>query len=323
MDRQSCFVNGIDLSIAKDEILRSSQYFGQFGTITSIRFILNSDPAQALLRFSTEQAAARANAWCNQQTSAECPISAKHGYQKYCISFIKNKQCVKPGCPHRHRWCTPDDIITVKNQTFKVSETPSDIFLRSKKKKKSASKSSPKPTMTMNNFEAIASRKHPQPSTGGDNTMKTQAEQLMIVQRQFSILQLQHTQQTESVKMLLVQMKALQAENRMLQSVRAENRMLRHQLGQTAHYRPNQFYPNQQGMPPQRAPQQHQQQPAHAQPMMGVTPYYPTPTAKPGYHQQQQQQLLAPSTDEEMVSDIIDSLFQSDEFIVSESSESI
>merc|ERR1719229_390136 len=135
--------------------------------------------------------------------------------------------------------------------------------------------------MTMNNFEAIASRKHPQPSTGGDNTMKTQAEQLMIVQRQFSILQLQHTQQTESVKMLLVQMKALQAENRMLQSVRAENRMLRQQLGQTAHYRPALFHPT--ATTPQKAPRHQrlheQQQQARANAgssMVGITPYYPS-----------------------------------------------
>merc|ERR1712048_1494261 len=129
-----------------------------------------------------------------------------------------------------------------------------------------------------------------------------------------------HTQQTESVKMLLVQMKALQA----------ENRMLRQQLGQTAHYRPALFHPT--ATTPQKAPRHQrlheQQQQARAsanagQSMVGITPYYPSkPMSVNAINYQHEQQLLAAtsSTDEEMVSDIIDSLFQSDELMVSESS---
>lgn len=208
-DRSSCFVIGISPSVAKEETLRSSQFFGQFGTIKSIRFILNANPPQALLRFATESSASRAIAWCNEQTSADCQIRAQHGYQKYCISFIKNKQCMKSGCPHRHKWCGPDDVITVKNKTFKVCETPQDIFSNSKKKKKV------KGIKTIKNM-----------SSGN------QTEQLLIVQRQFSILQLQHSQQTESVKMLLMQMKAIQAENAMLKQQLKQQQAQQQQMTQ-------------------------------------------------------------------------------------------
>jgi len=264
-DRCSCFVIGIQSSVATEETLRSNQFFGQFGTIKSIRFILNANPSQALLRFATESSASRAIAWCNEQTSADSPIRAQHGYQKYCISFIKNKQCVKSGCPHRHKWCGPDDIITVKNKTFKVCEAPLDIFLNTKKKKKV------KVMKTMNNMSS-----------------NNQIEQLLLVQRQFSILQSQHSQQTESVKMLLMQMKAIQA----------ENTMLKQQLKQS-----------------QRAQQQ----------QMAQYYYSPQPIQKVQHPQYLPDNGVNNLINEDLVDDIVDCMFKNDrmnEFVVSESSDS-
>ena len=276
-DRESCFVIGISPSIATEETLRSSDYFGQFGTIKSIRFILNSEPRQALIRFTTAEAASRAIAWCNSQKSGDCPISAKYGYQKYCISFIKNKQCLKVDCPHRHRWCTPSDVITVKNQRFRVSETPQDIFSSTKKKKK---------------------------NKGGVNNMHnnkpmsaSRSEQLLIVQHQFSILQAQCTQQNESIKVLLAQMKAMQS----------ENVMLRQQVKQLTRQQ-------QQSQQQQRSIHPLQQQ--YHQSLQQYVPYYPSTSP----------QKLNEQDDLNLVDDIVDSLFLNErpcDFVVSESSDSI
>merc|ERR1712204_11705 len=60
---------------------------------------------------------------------------------------------------------------------------------------------------------------------------------------------------------------------------------------------------------------------AHAKPQpQQQVPFYPS-FPLPSPPKKQKHPVLHSSTDEEMVSDIIDSLFQSDEFIISESSD--
>jgi len=115
-----------------------------------------------------------------------------------------------------------------------------------------------------------------------------QIEQLLLVQRQFSILQSQHSQQTESVKMLLMQMKAIQA----------ENAMLKQQLKQS-----------------QRAQQQ----------QMAQYYYSPQPIQKVQHPQYLPDNGVNNLINEDLVDDIVDCMFKNDrmnEFVVSESSDS-
>jgi len=118
-DRSSCKVMILDAELATPETLSSPEFFVQFGVISSIRILKDTAPREAHIRFESEDSAAAAIAWCNN----ESPLftNAKYGYQKYCAKFINHQKCDLDGCPMRHSWSDTRDILNFS------SLTPRDI----------------------------------------------------------------------------------------------------------------------------------------------------------------------------------------------------
>jgi len=118
-DRRSCKMMILDAELATPETLSSPDLFAQFGLISSIRVLKDTAPREAHIRFESEDSAAAAIAWCNN----ESPLftNAKYGYQKYCAKFINHQKCDLDGCPMRHSWSDTRDILNFS------SLTPRDI----------------------------------------------------------------------------------------------------------------------------------------------------------------------------------------------------
>jgi len=108
-DRRSCKMMILDAELATPETLSSPDLFAQFGLISSIRVLKDTAPREAHIRFESEDSAAAAIAWCNN----ESPLftNAKYGYQKYCTKFINHQNCDIVGCPMRHSWSDTRDIL--------------------------------------------------------------------------------------------------------------------------------------------------------------------------------------------------------------------
>jgi len=194
VDRFSCYAVGFNQATATKT--RLAALFGQFGEVTSIRIIQNRKPFEVYLRFTTKEAAARAVAWCND--SEQAPINAKHGYNKYCIKFINNKQCRKDNCPNQHQWVSPEDILERPKPKAQPTMTPSH--------------SNQNPHQTQSPA--------PAPFPLGD---KKKWRDLADLQQRFLALQTLFSQQNSTVQSLLSRVNNLKQQN---DALRMENHTL-------------------------------------------------------------------------------------------------
>jgi len=87
-------------------------WFGQFGEICSIRVL--KDKQEMYIRFASQAAALSALRWCLSQPLRFREV--KHGYTRYCKSFISGKQCGKADCTHRHSWADTKDILNFSKE---------------------------------------------------------------------------------------------------------------------------------------------------------------------------------------------------------------
>ncbi|KAI9009772.1 RING/Ubox like zinc-binding domain-containing protein [Gaertneriomyces semiglobifer] len=105
------YVLGLPSKIATEEILRSHEYFGQYGKI--IRVVVNRKahghapvvsqvPNTGIyITFSKEEAARAIEAVDGSVYDGKI-IRATYGSTKYCTYFLKNQQCQNPQCQFLH-----------------------------------------------------------------------------------------------------------------------------------------------------------------------------------------------------------------------------
>jgi len=206
-DRFSCYASG--LSSVEATKSRLSSTFGQFGELSSVRIIQNRKPHEVYVRFTTEEAARRAIAWCNEQKAEDtgAPITAKHGYNKYCIKFINNKPCRKANCPNQHQWCSPEDIVASPAKLVKAEARRRAPPHMPAVRKQTPPAQSP----SLKQRQDHQRQQHLEASLSSDSWMA-----MASLQTRFSQLQVQFSQQSSTMQILLQQVHQLQIENETL-----------------------------------------------------------------------------------------------------------
>ncbi|KNC96943.1 CCR4-NOT core ubiquitin-protein ligase subunit MOT2 [Spizellomyces punctatus DAOM BR117] len=106
------YVLGLPPKIASEDILRSQDYFGQYGKITRVvvnRRAHSHTPVLAqvpntgvYITFTRKEEAARAIEAVDGSVYDGKIIRATYGTTKYCASFLKNQPCQNPGCQFLH-----------------------------------------------------------------------------------------------------------------------------------------------------------------------------------------------------------------------------
>merc|ERR1740123_3033552 len=108
-DRFSCSVTFLAQERASAATLSGPRWFGQFGEISSLRVLKDSQPYEIYVRYIAEEEALAALDWCSSQPHRF--RSPKHGYTRYCKDFINGQPCSKHDCEHRHSWADTRDIL--------------------------------------------------------------------------------------------------------------------------------------------------------------------------------------------------------------------
>jgi len=183
LDRLSVFIVALQDHIVDQEKLVRPELFGQFGTITSIRILQETNPPELYVRFEEESSAAAAIAWCKQRELTFKDV--KHGYQKYCIKFINKQKCRKPCCPNRHSWAPTKDILTFADtRLFAANNAQSAAF----------------------------EREQPQQSPSREKA------QLAALEREFAKLQQEFDRRTRCIDDMVSQLNQMQLQNSMLKA---------------------------------------------------------------------------------------------------------
>eukprot|EP00792_Barthelona_sp_PAP020_P004188 TRINITY_DN1948_c0_g1_i1.p1 TRINITY_DN1948_c0_g1~~TRINITY_DN1948_c0_g1_i1.p1 ORF type:complete len:607 (-),score=156.13 TRINITY_DN1948_c0_g1_i1:8-1828(-) len=133
------YVVGIPQSLAQEKILRSYEYFGQYGVIQKV-VVNNNKPhnidsttgptVSAYLTFKSREDASVA-IYCTSKISLEsCLLKSSYGTTKYCTQFLKNIECTNPDCMYLHELGADEDSFTkedIQNQTKKIPDPQSFI----------------------------------------------------------------------------------------------------------------------------------------------------------------------------------------------------
>ena len=107
-------------------ILRSSEYFGQYGKITKI-LVVKRTPSGArtpviglYITYYRREDAARAITSVDGVASPSGGgdvMRASYGTTKYCIAFLRNVTCTNNGCMDLHDWGDEKDCFTKEDLT--------------------------------------------------------------------------------------------------------------------------------------------------------------------------------------------------------------
>ena len=105
-------------------ILRTHEYFGQYGKIakiyirerslSSIHTLTPEDPSAShgiYIIFTRREDAARAIALINANTSVN-GFSASYGTTRYCDSFLRGMKCDQQNCHNLHEWGGESDCFS-------------------------------------------------------------------------------------------------------------------------------------------------------------------------------------------------------------------
>ena len=107
-------------------ILRSSEYFGQYGRITKILLVKRTPPggrASVLglyITYYRREDAARAIHAVDGSPSPSGGgdvMRASYGTTKYCIAFLRGVSCSNHGCMDLHDWGDQKDCFTKEDLT--------------------------------------------------------------------------------------------------------------------------------------------------------------------------------------------------------------
>ncbi|KAJ2454752.1 transcriptional repressor general negative regulator of transcription subunit 4 [Coemansia sp. RSA 2336] len=103
------YVIGLPLSLASEEILRSHDYFGQFGRINKIVINRRQNGSNShhptvgvYVTYATREEATRAINAVDGSTLETRVLRATFGTTKYCSYYLRNIPCQNPGCMYLH-----------------------------------------------------------------------------------------------------------------------------------------------------------------------------------------------------------------------------
>lgn len=123
LQRNLCYVTGIPASIAKEELLKKREYFGQFGRIVKVAVSKKTVPGvsggglntvSAYVTYKRTQDAEKAINAFNGLIMGEItkPMKASFGTTKYCSSFLRSQVCTKANCLYLHETARPEDCYS-------------------------------------------------------------------------------------------------------------------------------------------------------------------------------------------------------------------
>ena len=122
-------VHGFPKSIANTNLLKSNEYFGQYGTIVRAKITYKINPANnkklysAYIVYSNEIEAALAVLCVDSLLIHGKIIRVFFGTNKYCNNFLDNKKCPNADkCMFIHRLATDKDIIINDDSNFTYNE---------------------------------------------------------------------------------------------------------------------------------------------------------------------------------------------------------
>lgn len=120
LQRNLCYVMGIPHSLAKEEVLKTREHFGQFGRIVKIAVSKKmnlgggASSCSAYITYKRTQDAERAIKAYDGLLLGEItkPMKATFGTTKYCSSFLRSQVCTKPNCLYLHETACPEDCYS-------------------------------------------------------------------------------------------------------------------------------------------------------------------------------------------------------------------
>ena len=122
-------IHGFPKNLAKTKLLKSNEYFGQYGTITKamIKYKVNPDNNRKLysayISYSNEKEAALAILCADSLLIDGKIIRVFFGTNKYCKFFLNNQNCPNSNkCMFLHKLATNKDIIIDDNSNFTYNE---------------------------------------------------------------------------------------------------------------------------------------------------------------------------------------------------------
>lgn len=120
IQRDLVYIVGIPIKYAKDEILLSYEFFGQYGEVKklvintqSIHGINNQTPSVgAYITFKRSLDAAECINALESFVLDGSTMKASFGTTKYCSSFLRGQQCINPDCLYLHHAGNPEDVFS-------------------------------------------------------------------------------------------------------------------------------------------------------------------------------------------------------------------
>jgi len=112
------YVVGLPVNLCNAKLLKSSKWFGKYGTISRICFntspkCVKANSIPTFVTYTSEydalQAIQKMNLYC---LSDGTRLKTNFGRTKYCPTFCQGKQCINNKCKFLHEWASSDDIIT-------------------------------------------------------------------------------------------------------------------------------------------------------------------------------------------------------------------
>ncbi|KAL9546980.1 hypothetical protein MBANPS3_006403 [Mucor bainieri] len=116
------YIIGLHPRLATEEIVRSNDYFGQFGKISKI--VINKKPAlpasqmtslpsaAVYVTYYRKEDAAKAIAAVDGSVIADRVVRASYGTTKYCTYYLRNMTCPNPNCLYLHEQGEDMDTIS-------------------------------------------------------------------------------------------------------------------------------------------------------------------------------------------------------------------
>jgi RNA recognition motif. (a.k.a. RRM, RBD, or RNP domain) len=107
------YVINLPESAAKEPVLRSQEYFGQYGTIVKCVANKNSQHIayQAHITYSTDEEAAVCIKTCNRFVLEGNELTLTFGTTKYCNYFLKGNTCPKSDCLYLHEFANDTNVV--------------------------------------------------------------------------------------------------------------------------------------------------------------------------------------------------------------------
>eukprot|EP00954_Amorphochlora_amoebiformis_P028022 1389476-Amorphochlora_amoeboformis.AAC.2 len=117
LQRNLVYVVGLNVRVAKEEILRKKQYFGKYGKLQKIvvnKKVLGNGTTSycAYVTFKNAKDAELAIKKINGSIIEGSRVKATYGTTKYCTNFLKGATCTNPTCLYLHHLAKAEDCFS-------------------------------------------------------------------------------------------------------------------------------------------------------------------------------------------------------------------